>query len=240
MIDLALFLQLAASCAPHVAPETLAALARTESGFNELALNDNTAGRAIQAASTADAVALATDAITVKRHSVDLGLMQINSANLPGLGLSIADAFDGCRSLAAADRVLVAGYAAPAAQGDPQDALRQALSRYNTGDPARGLANGYVARVQASAEVVVPAIRLRSEPATAAQPRPAATTASSSSPPPSWDVYRQARTSRSAGALVFGSPASADNSRLASAAPAPPATPPPRPGSTQQALNDTR
>ena len=46
--------------------------------------------------------------------------------------------------------------------------LAQAGSCYNTGTHTRGLArvhggNGYVTRVQASAEVVVPAIRLRGE-----------------------------------------------------------------------------
>lgn len=236
MIDLALFLQLTASCAPHVAPETLAAVARTESGFNELSVYDNTAKRGIQASSKAEAIALATDAISVQRHSVDLGLMQVNSANLPRLGMTIADAFDACGSLAAADRVLVAGYAAPTNPADPQDALRQALSRYNTGDPARGVANGYVARVQASAEVVVPAIRLRSEPAVAVQPRPVATAVPS--PPPSWDVYRLARTSMGSGALVYGGPVSATNNppRATSL----PVQALPRSGPTQQALNDTR
>ena len=232
MIELALFLQLTASCAPHVAPETLAAVARTESSFEELSIHDNTTRRTIAASSRAEAVALATDAISIQRHSVDLGLMQINSANLAWLGMSVADAFDACRSLAAADRVLVAGYV-PTGQGDQQEALRQALSRYNTGDPARGMANGYVARVQAAAEVVVPAIRLRAGPLDTAEPRlvpPPSTTA----PPPAWDVYRQARAGKAGGALVFG--AGGANS----ATPPMVGLAPPRPGSTQQASNDTR
>ena len=232
MIDLALFLQLAASCAPHVAPETLAAVARTESSFEELSIHDNTTRRTIQAAGRAEAVAVATDAISTQRHSVDLGLMQINSANLPWLGMSIADAFDACRSLAAADRVLVAGYV-PTGQRDQQEALRQALSRYNTGDPARGVANGYVARVQAAAEVVVPAIRLRAGPADAAQPRSVALP-TVTAPPPAWDVYRQARAGKAGGALVFGT-GTTNNTTPVTASPIQPRT-----GSTQQASNDAR
>lgn len=232
MIDLALFLQLAASCAPHVAPETLAAVARTESSFEELSIHDNTARRTVPAASRAEAVALATEAVTTQRHSVDLGLMQINSANLPWLGMSVADAFDPCRSLAAADRVLVAGYV-PSGQGDQQEALRQALSRYNTGDPARGMANGYVARVQAAAEVVVPAIRLRAVPVDAAQPR-AVASPGVSTPSPAWDVYRQAQAGKAGGALVFGA-GSTNTANRATVGPTPP-----RPGSTQQASNDAR
>ncbi len=171
-LPLSAFAQLASSCAPHVAVETLAAVARTESGFDALTLHDNTTGRSYHPATSADAVALAVELATVARHSVDLGLMQINGANLPRLGLTLADAFDPCRNLAAADQVLVAGYAAPAPGADTQPAVQQALSRYNTGDPAHGLANGYVGRVQASAELVVPALRVHGD-TPADQPAPA-------------------------------------------------------------------
>ena len=45
IVTLAAFVQLAASCAPSVAVETLAAVARHESGFNDTMVNDNTARR---------------------------------------------------------------------------------------------------------------------------------------------------------------------------------------------------
>lgn len=216
-LPLATFVQLAATCAPHVAVETLAAVARTESALDPLTLHDNATGRSYHPATPADAIALGIELATVARHSVDLGLMQINSANLSRLGLTLADAFDPCRNLAAADRLLVAGYAAPPSGEDPQPAVRQALSRYNTGDPARGLANGYVTRVQASAELVVPALRLRGEPAPD-QPGPlggAPVTAQSlPPPPPSWDVYGQAR-ARTQATLVYD----------AASQPSPPALP---------------
>lgn len=204
MIDLALFLQLTTACAPRVAPETLAAVARTESKFNELSINDNTTRQVIATASRDEAVAAATKAIG-QGHSVDLGLMQVNSGNLSSLGLSVADAFDPCRSLAAAETLLVQGYAPGTQAPDQQTALFRALSRYNTGDPAKGFANGYVARVQASAEIVVPAIRLRGEaPRPEPIPSPAPQAGASSAPsPPSWDVYRQAQ-ARAGSALVFG------------------------------------
>ena len=196
-LDLGDFARLSRACAPHVALETAAAVARTESGFDTLAMHDNTTGRTFKPATRETAAALATKLVNVSRHSVDLGIMQINSANFAWLGMSIIDAFDPCRSLAAADQVLVAGYAAPAAAVDQQQALAQALSRYNTGSPARGIANGYVARIQASAEVIVPAIRLRGDGAAPSpaplgggvpvlvQPLPP--------PPASWDVYARAR-----------------------------------------------
>ena len=64
-------------------------------------------------------------------HSVDLGLMQINSMNLGLLGLSVSDAFTACRSVEAAAKLLAL------------------FSRYNTGSPHRGIANGYATKVLA-------------------------------------------------------------------------------------------
>ena len=207
IIELAVFAQLAATCAPRVAVETLASVARTESRFEAFAIHDNVSGRTFKPASRDDAIAIATELVVGDQHSVDLGIMQINSANFPRLALTITDAFDPCRSMAAAERVLVAGYVAPASGTDQQPALNQTLSRYNTGDPARGLTNGYVQRVQASAEVVVPAIHVQGNQATdgtpgllgqdapvLAQPLPP--------PPPSWDVYGQARAARSQGGNI--------------------------------------
>lgn len=69
--------------------------------------------------------------------------------------------------------MLAEGYAAAArSEVDPQRALRVALSRYNTGHPERGFANGDVGRVEASAERVVPAMRLCSEASVNPTPRP--------------------------------------------------------------------
>lgn len=227
ILPLAVFTQLAASCGPSVHVDTLAALARTESAFNTAAINDNTDRRRYLPRSRDDAIALATDLITVKHHSVDLGLMQVNSANLPGLGMTIADAFDACKNIGGAARVLTAAYRPPAIGQDTQPALLQAISRYNTGHPARGFANGYVAKVQASAEQVVPAIRLAG-PETIGQgggntPAPPQLPPS----PPSWDVFAQARYARRYGGIVFGgmtapqAPASAPIQATPPAMPAP-------------------
>ena len=77
--------------------------------------------------------------------SIDLGLAQINIANLARLGLSVEQAFEPCANLHAAETVLRWCYD-PAAKrlGSGQPALQAALSCYNTGGYAHGLANGYV------------------------------------------------------------------------------------------------
>jgi type IV secretion system protein VirB1 len=191
-LSAAVFLQLAAACGPTVHVETLASIAHAESSFDPLAIHDNVTGRTYRPNTLAQAVQLAGDLISVKRRSVDLGLMQINSANLSWLGLSIADTFDPCKNIAAGARVLVGGYEVPAAGLDAQPALLRALSRYNTGKPDRGFINGYVRRVQYAAGQIVPAIRLAGSAAPIEEgealppPEPA-------SPPPSWDVYARAR-----------------------------------------------
>lgn len=258
-LSLEAFTQLSTDCAPRVAVETLAAVARTESAFNQLAINVNGPGGGLVRAGTREqAIALATELIVVNGRSVDLGLMQINSANLPRLGLTVTDAFDPCRSLAAAQRVLMEGYAAPPPGGDPQAALQQTLSRYNTGHPMRGLGreaggNGYVTRVQSSAEVVVPAIRLRGDADAGnalaplgggapvlVQPLPP--------PPASWDVYGQARAARGQGAVAYSPnrPMLAPAPAAQSAASATALTPAPngpvqlRRLTDQQAANDAR
>ena len=196
MLSLALFTQLAASCAPSVHVDTLAAIARTESGFHAHALHDNADGRSYLPARLEEALAIATDLVNAKRHSVDVGLMQVNSANLSSLGLSLAQAFDPCLSLKAGARVLASSYQPPPAGQDLQPALLQALSRYNTGHPARGFANGYVARVVASAEQVVPAIRLGAPPTSGPAESEKVTPTLVASSPPDWDVFGRARYAR--------------------------------------------
>lgn len=142
---------LAAQCAPATAPQmqqTLLAVARTESGLSTLAINDNNTRQAYSPETIQDAVRVATELI-LRGHNVDLGLMQINSANLQHVRLTIATAFDACESLRAGAQILMEDYRA---------ALRSALSRYNTGDPVHGIANGYVYRVEANAEHMMPQV----------------------------------------------------------------------------------
>lgn len=226
ILTVAAFVHLAATCGPSVHVDTLAAIVQAETRFDTLAIHDNTTGRTYHPATPAEAVRIATDLVTVQHHSADLGLMQVNSGNLAGLGVSITDTFDPCKSIAAGASVLVAGYQQPATGTDAQPALLRALSRYNTGDPGRGFTNGYVQRVQLAAGQVVPAIRLGGaggDAAEGAAPPPPP-------PPPPWDVYGQARYQREHGAAVFGGtpparPAPAPGPVSSGVAPAPAAKP---------------
>jgi type IV secretion system protein VirB1 len=120
-------LALSLQCAPSVDPHMIVAIGQHESGLDPLTIHDNTTGLVLHGAGAAGAA----PQLIAAGHSVDLGLMQVNSMNLGLLGLSVSDAFTACRSVEAAAKLLAL------------------FSRYNTGSPQRGISNGYAAKVQA-------------------------------------------------------------------------------------------
>jgi type IV secretion system protein VirB1 len=159
-LTLAAVLALAQQCAPSVAPETLVSLVHTESRFDPLAIGVNARGVANPHSIDKASAVAAARALISQGYNIDLGLGQINSTNLRRLNLSIEDAFDPCRNLAAAARVLVGNYLNVSRSGGTTEAaIATALSMYNTGNRSRGFGNGYVARVYASSGMVVPALR---------------------------------------------------------------------------------
>jgi type IV secretion system protein VirB1 len=135
------------ACAINVSPVTLKAIVDVESAGNPLALNVNRiSGPQPQAASVAEAVSDAESYIA-QGYSVDIGLMQVNSRNLAALGFTIQQMLDPCTNVQGGARILTAYYAQAVSMfGEGQDALRAALSAYNTGSFYRGFKNGYVAR----------------------------------------------------------------------------------------------
>lgn len=154
VLPMLLALQIAHACAGrHADAWTMLALARAESGLRPHVIHVN-GGGVFEPAGAAEAAALARRLIA-QGHSLDLGIAQINSRNLAALGLSVEQAFEPCHAFAAAARLLAQGYRR--AEGPPQARLRQALSRYNTGHPQRGFANGYVRAVERAALAPAPA-----------------------------------------------------------------------------------
>lgn len=145
MIDLP---ALYAECTPAVHPVTMTAIVRVESGGRPLAMHVNGLPERLQPRpATLDEAAQAAEAWIVRGAAVDLGLGQVNSRNLPALGLTVREALDPCANLHAAAQILAAGYlGAVHLVGEGQRALRMSLSAYNTGTYTRGFANGYVAR----------------------------------------------------------------------------------------------
>lgn len=143
-------IQLIALCAPAVAPVTMAALVQQESGGNPLALHDNTTGRTYQPQSAQAAAALLRGLIG-QGHSVDIGLAQVNSRNLPVLGLDPAAALDPCENLRAAQKILLEAW-------QRTGSLPAALAAYNTGTSAGRRGAAYAAAVYSRAGAAVPSI----------------------------------------------------------------------------------
>jgi type IV secretion system protein VirB1 len=90
---------------------------------------------------------------------VDLGLMQVSTAEAKRRGISPESLLEPCTNLRIGWQILEDAYQIEKkTYGPGQEALQHAISRYNTGDPQLGIANGYLARVFAAIR------RLQAEP----------------------------------------------------------------------------
>ena len=143
-------LELLMMCAPGVDPVTMAAVVMQESGGRPWVIHNNTTRKSATFESKAAAVAAAVAAVG-RGESVDMGLVQINSKNLPALGLSVAQVFDPCTNIAAGASILTAGYVRTGS-------LPSALSIYNTGRSDSKVGVTYTQKVFAHAGVKVPRI----------------------------------------------------------------------------------
>lgn len=145
MIEVGMLIQ---QCAPDVAPDTIRAIIRTESGFDPLALNVNGTARLAGRPKTAEEAVQWSQWLIDRGHSVDMGLMQINSRNLKRLNLTVAEVFQPCQNIKAGAQILTADYQRAAKiHGEGSKALLLAISAYNTGSFERGFRNGYVEKV---------------------------------------------------------------------------------------------
>lgn len=139
---------LSAECAPWVAPQTMAAIVKTESQFNPLAININAGAKLEHQPASKEEAVVTAKWLIANNYNIDLGLGQVNSANLAKTNLSIENAFDSCKNLAAAATILQWNYASASKKiTGEQAALHAAISAYNTGSFTRGFNNGYVQKV---------------------------------------------------------------------------------------------
>lgn len=146
------FLSLAKECAPWVAPQTMAAIVKTESAFRPLAIGVNGGAKLARQPETLDEAVVTAKWLIANGYSIDLGLGQVNSLNLSKTGLSVVDAFDPCKNVAAAAMILQWNYQSAKSRVDgEQAALQAALSAYNTGSFSKGITNGYVQKVAGNA-----------------------------------------------------------------------------------------
>ena len=142
-------------CANGVQAPIVEAIIQAESSGNPWAVNVNVRnGQAqpllVPARSRDEAVAQATQ-LHADGYSFDVGLMQVNSANVSRLGVSIGQAFDVCTNLDMGTTVyneFATGAVRHADEFDtPHKQMMATLSAYNTGSYWKGFMNGYVYRV---------------------------------------------------------------------------------------------
>ncbi len=112
-----IFEALATACAPTVALDLLAAIAMVESGVNPLAIRDGS--QIALASSPGEGVATAVGAADQGRDP-GIGLMGLTAGRLQKAGVSIADGFDPCVSLTAAQTLIKAAHAAADKRGIDQ------------------------------------------------------------------------------------------------------------------------
>ena len=138
---------LIAQCSYNTHPDTVKAIIQVESAGNPFAIGVNYGGsNSRKPNNVSEAAQIARNLISDGKN-IDMGLMQINSANMRRLGLSPEEIFDPCTNIRVGTKILSANYS-QAAQiyGPGESALRAALSAYNTGSMVKGLRNGYVAK----------------------------------------------------------------------------------------------
>lgn len=154
------FFDLAQTCAPFVASETLAGVVSLESRFAPFNIRINT-GRPLtsQPISKSEAIEIATS-LAAERHDIQLGLGGIGMEELRKLRLSVSDAFDPCLNLQATATLLDGYYRlAVKAGADPARAEQVMLqSYYGRDDPSVGAMVNYDDQVRREIKRLEPTI----------------------------------------------------------------------------------
>jgi type IV secretion system protein VirB1 len=149
---------LSQGCAPGVGANILTGIVTVESGGNPLVVRSNTSKKAYYFRTKEEAATTTRQLIAAGDRNLDIGLGQINYRNVGAgqgkVNLTVEELFDSCKNLTAASTLFKHKYGWARNNfptKTPQELIRHALSRYNTGDDWRGFKNGYVAKVEAAA-----------------------------------------------------------------------------------------
>ena len=159
------FVSLAERCAAGAPADTLLAIARTESALYANAISINRPNATARRAGYSDGqLVLAKQPkdrneatywlhwFLLRRYTVSIGLMQVNSELAPKFHVKPEQLLDPCTNLRIGAAILISVYTEMAREmGAGFSALDAALSFYNSGNSFTGFRNGYVANVYAHA-----------------------------------------------------------------------------------------
>ncbi|WP_271023373.1 lytic transglycosylase domain-containing protein [Rhizobium sp. RCAM05973] len=209
------FIDLAETCAPAVAVETLAAVVSLESNFQPFNIRINS-DLPLDRQPKSKAEAIETAARLVAEHQdIQLGLGGVGIEELNKLNLTISDAFDPCLNLKATATLLDGYYRLAMRAGAASEQAKHVMlqSYYGRSDPSVGQMVRYDEQVQREAERLSGGLATLTIGRGAEQPTPLKDQATSPSSDgkaglpqewttqaPSWDVFNVARRSS---ALVF-------------------------------------
>lgn len=215
------FVDLAQTCAPVVASETLAGVVSLESRFAPFNIRINSgAPLKRQPGTKAEAIEVATS-LAVKRTDIQLGLGGIGLEELQRLNLSISDAFDPCLNLKATAALLDGYHRLAVKEGaDPAQSEKVMLqSYYGRDDPSVGAMVSYddqvrreikrlrptmarltIGNMGEGRETDIPAEGVQADVIAEVVAENSAENEVSLSGPPAWDVFRSRRRSS---VLVF-------------------------------------
>jgi type IV secretion system protein VirB1 len=140
-------------CAPTVAPATMQRIIKVESAFKPHAIgyhitkDGKTYRLTVQPKDKTEAVSWAQWLLD-NGYRFDAGAAQVNSNNFKRLGLNAQNIFDACTNIGAGGQILTEFYKGAVRQyGTGQEAIKAAISAYQTGSFTRGYSTGYVQRV---------------------------------------------------------------------------------------------
>lgn len=122
---------LVSNCGPKVSPNTSLAIISVESGGHPWAIDDDTTRKSYFPKTKDDAVQLASD-LVAEGHTIDMGLMQVDSVHLATYGKTIADMFEPCTNVSVGTDILYNAYHAALRHYPPgKIALYHAFQIYN-------------------------------------------------------------------------------------------------------------
>lgn len=134
---------------PYVHRSVMTAIVKVESGGNPWAININKKGvRLLAQAANEEQAKAWIRWFVANGYNIDIGLAQINIKNIQKSGKDPVTFLEPCTNLTMAGQILKANYQqATRTSSNSDDAVKKAISAYNTGNFRYGFSNGYVGKV---------------------------------------------------------------------------------------------
>jgi type IV secretion system protein VirB1 len=146
-VSMAQFESYAKRCAPSVGERLIKGLVKRESALRQFAIgiDDRSTHRLSRQANNYAEAQVAAALLDKAGVTYSVGIGQIHINNVRAFGLTLREAFDVCKNLELAAKILGDCFNRSGKRSaDEQQRIRLALSCYNSGNFSTGFRNGYV------------------------------------------------------------------------------------------------